>query len=187
VSVRKKTIKMTATKVNLSQMVDLAVGTPEVGAVNFNVLHTLLHAMLRRLNIVDFQADLNDFDRDFLLASKARELPVLSDVDSGRIDNAEDAITISERSSSMPTLSTGRTPYHLLEGKVTKMQEQLENITSFPSNKHLFEKTRTQYEEKPICEMWLNMKLKSQVETNEKGIAKVWFILDSFPHIYTID
>jgi hypothetical protein len=34
-------------------MVDLAVGTPEVGAVNANVLHTLLHAMLRQLNIVD--------------------------------------------------------------------------------------------------------------------------------------
>jgi hypothetical protein len=52
-------------------MVDLAVGTPEVGAVNFNVLHTLLHAILRRLNIVDVQADLNDFDGDSLV------LPVL--------------------------------------------------------------------------------------------------------------
>ena len=40
---------MPATKVNLSQMVDLAVGTPEVGAVNCNVLHTLLHAMLSRV------------------------------------------------------------------------------------------------------------------------------------------
>jgi hypothetical protein len=47
-------------------MVDLAVGTPEVGAVNANVLHTLLHAMLRQLNIVDVQADLNDIDRDVL-------------------------------------------------------------------------------------------------------------------------
>jgi hypothetical protein len=44
---------MPASKINLSQMVDLAVGTPEVGAVNANVLHTLLHAMLRQLNIVD--------------------------------------------------------------------------------------------------------------------------------------
>jgi hypothetical protein len=51
-------------------MVDLAVGTPEVGAVNANVLHTLLHAMLRQLNIVDDQADLNDIDRDVLSASK---------------------------------------------------------------------------------------------------------------------
>ena len=184
---------MPATKVNLSYMVDLAVGTPEIGAVNFNVLHSLLHAMLRRLNIVDVQADLNDFDRDSLLASKARELPVLNDVDSvsGQVDDAKDAITIaiSERSSSMPalSLSTGmRTPYHLLEVKVAKMQEQLENITSLPSNEHLFEKTRTQYQEKPIGEMWLNMKLSSQVETNEKGISKVWLILDSFPHIYRL-
>jgi Zn-dependent peptidase ImmA (M78 family) len=82
---KKKTIKMPATKVNLSQMVNLAVGTPEVGAANFNVLHTLLHAMLRQLNIVDVQANLNDFDRDFLSASKARELSVLSDADSGRV------------------------------------------------------------------------------------------------------
>jgi len=44
---------MPATKVNLSQMVDLAVavGAPEEGAVNCNVLHTftLLHAMLSRV------------------------------------------------------------------------------------------------------------------------------------------
>jgi hypothetical protein len=52
---------MLATKINLSQMVDLAVGTPEVGAVNCNVLHTLLHAILSQLNIVDVQADINDF------------------------------------------------------------------------------------------------------------------------------
>jgi hypothetical protein len=39
--------------------------------------------MLRQLNIVDVQADLNDIDRDVLSASKARELSVLSDVDGG--------------------------------------------------------------------------------------------------------
>ena len=83
VSVRKITIKMPATKVNLSQLVDLAVLTPRVGAVNSNVLHTLLHAILRQLNIVDVQAETNlsDYDRDFLSASKARELSVLRDID----------------------------------------------------------------------------------------------------------
>jgi hypothetical protein len=161
---------MPATKVNLSQMVDLAVGTPEVDAINVSVLHTLLHAMLRRLNIVDVQADLNDFDRDFLSASKARKLSVLSDVDS----DAKDAL--SEMSSSMPSASpsTGkRTPYHLLEVKVAKMQAELERITSVPI---------------PIGEVWLNMhmQLMGQVETNEKGITKVWLILDSFPLIYRL-
>jgi hypothetical protein len=51
VSVRKIKIKMPATKVNLSQMVDLAVGTPEVGAVNCNVLHTLLHEHLYNIYV----------------------------------------------------------------------------------------------------------------------------------------
>jgi hypothetical protein len=50
---------MPATKVNLSQMVDLAVVTPREGAVNSNALHTLLHAMLKQLNIVDVQAETN--------------------------------------------------------------------------------------------------------------------------------
>lgn len=162
---------MPSTKVSLSQMVDLALGTPEVGSVNFNVLHSLLHAMLKRLNIIDVQTDINDFDRDFLSAAKARELSLLSDVDSGRGDDTED--TISERSS-MPTPSTGRkTPYHNLEVKVAKLQEQLENITAVPSNRDLFDKAKNQYEEKPIGEMWFNMQLMSRVETNEKGIAKV--------------
>jgi hypothetical protein len=88
---------------------------------------------------------------------------------------------LSERCSSMSTPNTKEiTPYHLLEVKVAEIQEQLENIASVPSNKHLFEKTRTQYEEKPIGEM----QLVSRVETNENGIAKVWLILESFPHIY---
>jgi len=81
-----------------------------------------------------------------------------------------------------------RASSHHLDVKVAKMQAQLETITirkitAVPSSKHLFEKTRTEYEGKPIGEMWLNMKLESQVETNEKGIAKVFLILDSVPYI----
>ena len=167
---------MLATKINLSQMVDLAVGTPEVGAVNCNVLHTLLHAILSQLNIVDVQADINDFDRDFLSASKARELSVLSDVDSGQGEDAH-----SERHSSTipaPSPSTGkRTPSQLLDSrlevKVTKIQEELKRITTIPSNKHHFKKSRTKYEEKPNGEMWLNMQLVNRVDAHEKEITKV--------------
>jgi len=44
--------------VSLSNMVDRALGTPELGAVNFSVLHSLLHAMLQRLHLADVLADL---------------------------------------------------------------------------------------------------------------------------------
>ena len=179
---------MPATKVNLSQLVDLAVLTPRVGAVNSNVLHTLLHAILRQLNIVDVQTETNlsDYDRDFLSASKVRELSVLSDIDSGAgADTPSLGLCIdSERSYSMPTprLKTGkRTPHH----QVASIQEELKNMTSVPSNKHLPKKPTSPFKGNPIAEMWIRTLL-FRVQTNENGIDMVWLILDSFPHIYRL-
>ncbi|XP_027968232.1 glutamine-rich protein 2 [Eumetopias jubatus] len=50
------------TTVSLRELADLAIGTPEVGAVNFTALHTLIVAMLRSLSLqevrIDFQSPL---------------------------------------------------------------------------------------------------------------------------------
>ena len=53
----------TASSMKLSTLVDLALGTPEVGAVNFNILHTLLHALLNQLNITDCVTELDEYHR----------------------------------------------------------------------------------------------------------------------------
>ena len=69
----------------------------------------------------------------------------------------------SESSSSIH--ATGkRTPYQFLKLKGAKLQEKLKRIRSVPSKNQLM----------------------SRVETNEKEIAKVWLILDSFPHIHRL-
>ena len=148
----------------------------------------LLHAILRQLNIVDVQAETNlsDYDRDFLSASKARELSVLSDIDSGAgADTPSLGLCIdSERSYSMPTprLKTGkRTPHH----QVASIQEELKNMTSVPSNKHLPKKPTSPFKGNPIAEMWISTLL-FRVQTNENGIDMVWLILDSLPHIYRL-
>nr|XP_012309338.1 glutamine-rich protein 2 [Aotus nancymaae] len=48
------------TTVSLRELADLSIGTPEVGAVNFTALHTLIVAMLKTLDLqntqIDFQA-----------------------------------------------------------------------------------------------------------------------------------
>uniref|UniRef100_A0A2R9AGW4 Glutamine rich 2 n=1 Tax=Pan paniscus TaxID=9597 RepID=A0A2R9AGW4_PANPA len=48
-----------ATTVSLRELADLSIGTPEVGAVNFSALHTLIVAMLKNLDLqntrIDFQ------------------------------------------------------------------------------------------------------------------------------------
>ncbi|KAM4843270.1 glutamine-rich protein 2 [Thomomys bottae] len=48
---------MLATRVSLHELVDLAIGTPELGAVNFTALHTLLMSMLKVLNLQDATID----------------------------------------------------------------------------------------------------------------------------------
>jgi len=44
----------------LPELVDLALCSPEVGAVNFNILRILLHNIIEKLGIVDQKATLND-------------------------------------------------------------------------------------------------------------------------------
>ncbi|XP_063149060.1 glutamine-rich protein 2 [Candoia aspera] len=44
-------------KVTLYELVDLSIGTPEIGIINFNALHALLHAIISYLNIQDIKAD----------------------------------------------------------------------------------------------------------------------------------
>lgn len=49
---------LAANRVTLRELADLAIGTPEVGAVNFTALHTLIVAILKSLNlqqvVIDF-------------------------------------------------------------------------------------------------------------------------------------
>jgi len=56
----------------LSELLDLSLGTPEIGAVNFNILHRLLHAILSRLEICELRIHVDDsFDLQWPLLSGA--------------------------------------------------------------------------------------------------------------------
>jgi len=46
----------------LAELLDLALCTPEIGAVNFNILHRLLHAILSRLDISTVRVHVDGFD-----------------------------------------------------------------------------------------------------------------------------
>ncbi|XP_052685905.1 glutamine-rich protein 2-like isoform X2 [Crassostrea angulata] len=164
------------TQVKLAQMVDLALGTPEVGAVNFNVLHSLLHAMLKRLNILDVQAEIDEFDRDFLSSSKQRQISSLSDIDSGRGEDSEDAL--SEKSASIKTRH--KTPYHNLEVKVAKMSEQLEKFgNELPTYKELFERGNMDPSANtPVADVWKYIKIQKKVDANSDGLDELHNLVD---------
>uniref|UniRef100_A0A2K5LYK2 Glutamine rich 2 n=1 Tax=Cercocebus atys TaxID=9531 RepID=A0A2K5LYK2_CERAT len=70
-----------ATTVSLRELADLSIGTPEVGAVNFTALHTLIVAMLKNLDLqntrIDFQAPSPEPSHSLLSARSSLNTPHL--------------------------------------------------------------------------------------------------------------
>ncbi|CAL7944833.1 unnamed protein product [Xylocopa violacea] len=66
-------------QVSLPQMLDLALGTPEVGAVNLNILHNFLHVVLHQINLgstkVEYRGD--DANRIKTMVSSLKAGPSL--------------------------------------------------------------------------------------------------------------
>lgn len=190
------------TAVPLTQLVDLALGTPEVGAVNFNVLHTLLHAMISKLGIGEVKAEINEHEREFLATVGSNPLAtfapspskntggekenaqpisyqrvasaVTSDKDSARGDDSilDD---VSETSFvAKPSTYPPPPPYHRLENRVAELSKALEDLNALPTTHELFAEAKGQRStEKPVADMWQTMQLKKRVDANEEGIGKV--------------
>ncbi|KAJ8923160.1 hypothetical protein NQ315_001714 [Exocentrus adspersus] len=64
-----------ATVVTLPQMVDLALNSPEVGIVNFTVLHSLLHVIVKQLDLVDTNVEFRGSDSERLQSYIANAKP----------------------------------------------------------------------------------------------------------------
>lgn len=181
-----------ATPVTLAQMTDLALGTPEVGAVNFTVLHGLLHAILQKLQIAESTTVIDPRDKEFLARQSDKDVTdglnaggeaadrqpsALSKADTGFSDN--DSVISSLRDPSSKQSVRGSTPYHQLEEKVAKLQQQMDQLNSLPSNKELFERTQATGsgsgdKQHPVSDMWQLMQLTKRVSANEEGISKVF-------------
>lgn len=170
-----------AATVSMAHMVDLALGTPEVGAVNFNVLHALLHAMLSKLDLAAATAVLSKEDSDLLTladsgvgTASVGEGGEVKDgtTKDGKDGNKTDAIGIAATQQ-----SPSRSPYHVLQKKVAKLEEQMEKLNELPSNPDLFERSKPvgdgESQRRPVSAMWKNVQLKNRVDANEEGIGKV--------------
>ncbi|KAF5284380.1 hypothetical protein FQA39_LY17055 [Lamprigera yunnana] len=66
--------------VSLPHMVDLALNCPEVGAVNFNILHSLLHVLIQQVDLLDTKVEFkgNESERVQNLIQKGNVGPKLN-------------------------------------------------------------------------------------------------------------
>lgn len=64
--------------ISLPQLLDQSLGTPEIGAVNFNHLHKLLHEIINRLDIANQQVPVSDINTKRDAKSFAASFPKAS-------------------------------------------------------------------------------------------------------------
>lgn len=145
------------TLMSLGRMVDLALGTPDVGSVNFNVLHSLLRAMVNHLGIVDVKAEVSDEAEEVLRVHG----PTTDELDQpkkdseetderGKVDGKRGRMKGEagggEGGGRVRRRSTGSTNAHQvkeLEKKVEKLEQQWKELNSYPSNEELVDCMRS--------------------------------------------
>ncbi|GCB72701.1 hypothetical protein scyTo_0006432 [Scyliorhinus torazame] len=161
----------------LTELANLAIGTPEVGVCNFNALHALLHGILEQLHIGEAQKTVGEVENEFIKpqtpTSAAQE---------------EGGGTAGRSPSRSPrSVENGRAVslFHQLEEKVAKLQTVMESLSQLPSAPELLARsqaadqvplrrfsTSTSSSTGPVKDMWQLMQVKKKVEANEEGVNK---------------
>lgn len=108
---------LVANRVSLRELADLAIGTPEVGAVNFTALHTLIVSILKSLNL---QEVLIDFHYPSGETGRGAELLLHETLSAPHVSTSK------EKRRSLPKLS--QTPQEL-ENQVKDLSVQVLDLT----------------------------------------------------------
>ena len=175
---------------SLEQLVHLSLGDPEVGAVNFNVLKTLLLQMLKAMNLYNYKPPLSDDDqrtlKEALSTSTKQHVQFGTDDDNNdrlQNDNENDIrrrVEQKKRDRSSDRLNT-------IEEKVFRFESQLNALNHIPSNSELIDRakqmpkktndhdqqTKTGGRQGPILEVWQYTQLEKRIESAENGITRV--------------
>ena len=187
---------------SLEQLVHLSLGDPEAGAVNFNVLKTLLLQMLKAMNLFNYQPTMTDDDHRTLTEalSKSTSLrhvkfgldeslgsPAESD-DENRLDAKKKHRRKAQRDRSSDRLNK-------LEEKVFRFESQLNALDQIPSNAEILERAKhvpknnttnadassasRANRQGPILEIWQYTQMEKRLESAENGITRVCTFLEA--------
>ncbi|XP_066546012.1 uncharacterized protein C16orf96 homolog [Amia ocellicauda] len=135
--------------VTLMELVDLALGCPDPGSVNFTVLRSLLQGMLEELGIGAVKRDLPEIQGTLT----GRELP---------------------RSAQTPGIEG--LAVHRLAQRVAKLEQHLELLNQLPSTEALLHQTSPGATQS-MSDVWQLLQLRRRTEANEDGVAKAMSVL----------
>jgi thioester reductase-like protein len=172
---------------SLEQLVHLSLGDPEAGAVNFNVLKTLLLQMLKAMNLYNYKPTaMSDDDqrtvKEALLTSPKQQVSFEQEEPSIS-DHENELKTKSQRKKR--DQSSDR--LNALEEKVFRFESQLNALDQIPSNSELIDRAKqmprktsdhdnqgkTASRHGPILEVWQYTQMEKRIESAENGITRV--------------
>ncbi|XP_073419264.1 glutamine-rich protein 2 isoform X2 [Dendrobates tinctorius] len=134
--------------ISLQDLARLAIGTPEVGAVNFTALHTLLHAFIKHLQIQDVSVQLPGGTRQH---SPSGGILVMKE--NGQVDRMENRILHLEKQ--LEALNTLPSGLDLIERSKSGQERGCGAVE----------------------DMWQILQLKKRLEVNEEGVSKAMEVL----------
>ncbi|XP_029432319.1 uncharacterized protein C16orf96 homolog isoform X2 [Rhinatrema bivittatum] len=136
---------------SLSELVNLALGSPELGSVNFNVLHILLHSILEHFKISDVKRIISEDEKDFFKPSASS--------------------LIHSKALEGKPLVRSNSVFHQIQERVFSLEKKLSILNDLPSSEKLLEQSVSF--SKPVEEMWQMMQLQKKAEMNEAGVSKM--------------
>lgn len=178
-----ETIDDMTIRVELDQLLNLALGTPELGAVNFNILHGVLREILNHLGIEKKGKDIGD-DGDFRAAFALLKTKQESPEEAG-IDGSEGSKAPSEKGKTEKEPFSAATffPFHgNLESKVASIEKKLEILDDLPSNGEILQRAKQKKDGRtPVADMWQFININRRLGAAETGIEKVGIIWIDIP------
>ncbi|OCT60702.1 uncharacterized protein C16orf96 homolog [Xenopus laevis] len=145
--------------ISLSDLANLSIGAPEAGTVNFNALRTLLHAIIKHLNIQDIKTEVLEAERDLYKAPSGW----------AHMDGTEQAGKVA-------------LGYHQMEERIKHIEKQTEAVNKLPTGAVLIERAGGPT---PVEDVWHMLQMKKRIETNEEGVSTAMGLLQDLLNITT--
>ncbi|CAF3569121.1 unnamed protein product [Rotaria sordida] len=181
---------------SLEQLVHLSLGDPEAGAVNFNVLKTLLLQMLKAMNLYNYKPTMSDDDQRTLKeALSTSTTTTILPKQHVTFEEHEPLISENEneanRKAQRRIRDRSSDRLNALEEKVFRFESQLNALNQIPSNSELIDRTKqmpkktldhdeqvkTTSRHGPILEIWQYTQMEKRIESAENGITRLASLL----------
>ena len=163
--------------IELDKLLDIALGTPEVGAVNFNVLHGVLAEIIRCLGVekkvVELKPDDTEFKAAFgLLNGDSQSVESLAAKVNGKKWSYNDKRPLS---ASDFTGATNGLETRELEKKISNIENRLSVLDQLPDNTEILKRAREKKEGRtPVGDIWQFININRRLSATETGIEKVY-------------